>query len=127
MRADAVGIDRERVQRQAFVIAGGFAGLAGALYGFLKGSVFPDVLAVSVSVDGLVMVLLGGIQTLAGPVVGAAVYKALTIVLATYTDHWRLVIGAVVLALVVAFPQGITGFFGDRLAAFGDKPRTEDG
>ncbi|MFO1153811.1 MAG: ABC transporter permease [Rhodospirillales bacterium] len=114
LRADAVGIDRERVQRLAFVIAGGFAGLAGGLYGFLKGSVFPDVLAVPVSVDALVMVLLGGIQSLGGPVVGAAVYKTLSIVLATYTDHWRLVIGAVVLALVVAFPQGILGYFGGR-------------
>jgi branched-chain amino acid transport system permease protein len=128
LRADAVGIDRERVQRLAFVIAGGFAGLAGALYGFLKGSVFPDVLAVPLSVDALVMVLLGGIQSLGGPVVGAAVYKTLTIVLAAYTDYWRLVIGVVVLALVVAFPQGITGFladvFGSRPA---DQPRTGGG
>ncbi|MFO1127515.1 MAG: ABC transporter permease [Rhodospirillales bacterium] len=117
LRADAVGIDRERVQRLAFVLAGAFAGLAGGLYGFLKGSVFPDVLAIPVSVDALVMVLLGGIQSLAGPVVGAIAYKTLAIVLATYTDYWRLVIGAIILALVVAFPQGIVGSVAGRFGS----------
>lgn len=128
LRADAVGIDRERVQGFAFTIAGGFAGLAGALYGFLKGSVFPDVLAVPLSVDALVMVLLGGLQNLAGPVVGAAVYKTLTVVLAAYTDYWRLIIGTIVLALVVAFPQGITGFLADLFAGRpGEEPQAGSG
>ena len=55
----------------AFVIAGLFAGLAGALFAFSKGGVAPDALSVTKSVDALVMVLLGGVQTLAGPLVGA--------------------------------------------------------
>jgi branched-chain amino acid transport system permease protein len=116
LRAEAIGIDRERHQRRAFVIAGAFAGLAGALYAFLKGSVFPDALAIPLSVDGLVMVLLGGIQTLTGPVVGAAVYKTLQVVLSSWTDYWRLVVGVIVVALVVAFPRGIVGYAQERLA-----------
>jgi branched-chain amino acid transport system permease protein len=116
LRAAAIGIDRERIQRRAFVLASSFAGLAGALYAYLKGSVFPDVLAVSLSVDGLVMVLLGGIETLAGPVVGAFAYKGLQVALASYTDYWRLVVGAVVLALVIGFPRGLVGTARERLA-----------
>jgi branched-chain amino acid transport system permease protein len=114
LRADAIGIDRARHQWFGFALAGVFAAVAGALYAFAKGSVFPDALAIPVSVDGLVMVLLGGIQTLNGPVVGAVVYKLLQIVLSSYTDYWRLVIGVMIVALVVAAPQGIVGVFATR-------------
>ncbi len=117
LRAEMLGLDRERVQRKAFVIAATAAGIAGSLYAFLKGSVFPDVMAVPVSVEGLVMILLGGLQTLVGPSVGAAVYTILHVFLSSHTDHWRLVIGAIVLALVIAFPQGIVGFARSRLPA----------
>ena len=125
LRADAIGIDRAAHQRLAFVVAGAFAGIAGSLYAFLKGSVFPDVLAIPLSVDGLVMVLLGGLQTLTGPVVGAAVYKVLQVFLASWTDYWRLVIGIVIIGLVVAFPRGIVGYIQQRIAPLLDPP--EDG
>ena len=74
------------------------------------------MLGIPLSVDGLVMVLLGGVQTLTGPIVGAAVYKTLQVFLATYTDYWRLVVGVVVIALVVAFPRGIVGYAQERIA-----------
>lgn len=122
LRADAIGIDRAAHQRLAFIVAGAFAGIAGSLYAFLKGSVFPDVLAIPLSVDGLVMVLLGGLQTLTGPVVGAAVYKVMQVFLSAWTDTWRLVIGLVVIALVVAFPRGIVGYAQQRIAPLLDAP-----
>ncbi|HYN38406.1 MAG TPA: ABC transporter permease [Rhodospirillales bacterium] len=125
LRADAIGIDRAGHQRLAFVVAGAFAGIAGSLYAFLKGSVFPDVLAIPLSVDGLVMVLLGGLQTLTGPVVGAAVYKMMQVYLSAWTDYWRLVIGLVVLALVIAFPRGIVGYTQQRLAPLFDPPEKD--
>jgi len=56
------------------------------------------------------MVLLGGVQTLMGPVVGAAVFTGLKIGLAGETNYWRIILGAVIIASVVAFPQGIVGF-----------------
>ena len=68
---------RKRIQWTAFVIAGTVAGVAGALFAYLKGSVFPDSLGISLSVDALVMVLLGGVETVSGAVIGAIVYKAL--------------------------------------------------
>ena len=110
LRADAIGIDVKRVQWVAFVIAGVFAGLAGALFAFSKGSISPDSLHVGKSVDGLVMVLLGGVQTLAGPVVGAVTFTWLHDTVARNTDYWRATLGAIILGLVLLFPQGIAGF-----------------
>ena len=110
LRADAIGIDVRRVQWTAFVIAGLFAGLAGALFAFSKGGAAPDVMSVTKSVDGLVMVLLGGVQTLAGPVVGAAAFTWLHDTVARNTEYWRALMGATMLVLVLLFPQGIAGY-----------------
>ena len=66
-------------------------------------------MSVGKSVDGLVMVLLGGIQTLAGPVVGAFSFTWLHDVVARNTDYWRAMLGSVILILVLLFPQGIAG------------------
>ena len=110
LRADAIGIDVKANQWLAFMLAGGFAGVAGALFAFSKGSISPETLGVGKSVDGLVMVLLGGVQTLAGPVVGAISYTWLQDVMARSTDYWRALLGGVILILVLLFPQGIAGF-----------------
>ncbi len=108
-RAQAMGLHVMQVQWLGFVGAAGFAGLAGALFAFSKGSISPDVLGVSKSVDGLVMVLLGGVHTLAGPLVGAVTFTALQDSLARSTDYWRAVLGISMLLLVLVFPQGIAG------------------
>jgi branched-chain amino acid transport system permease protein len=110
LRADAIGINVPRIQWAAFVVAAVAAGLAGALYAFSKGSISPDSMAVGKSVDGLVMVLLGGVQTLVGPVVGAVTFTWLQDSVARATDYWRALLGGIILLLVLAFPQGIAGF-----------------
>jgi branched-chain amino acid transport system permease protein len=111
LRSEAVGINSKRIQWTAFVIAGTFAALAGALFAYLKGSVFPDNAGIALSVDSLVMVLLGGVETVSGAVVGAIVYKALSIWLVSYTELSKLVMGGVIVLLVVMFPKGIVGTF----------------
>ena len=125
LRSEAIGIDRRRMQWRAFVIAGAGAGLAGALFAFLKGSVFPDTMGVSTSIDGLVMVLLGGVETVSGPIVGAVVYKLLSIWLVSHTDYSKLVLGVVIIGLVLLFPKGIAGSIrwpsARRVAASGKK------
>ena len=110
LRADAIGIDVKRNQWIAFTIAGLFAGLAGALFAFSKGSISPEGLYVSKSIDGLVMVLLGGLQTLSGGAVGAVVFTWLHDTVARNTEYWRAMLGAIILILVLLFPQGIAGF-----------------
>ncbi len=117
LRADAIGIDVRRQQWLAFALAGLFAGLAGAIYAFSKGSISPDTLSIPRSVDGLVMVLMGGIQTLTGAVAGAAAFTWLQDTLARETDYWRALLGGVILLLVLAFPQGIAGFIRERWEA----------
>ncbi|MEK8048666.1 ABC transporter permease [Ideonella sp. DXS22W] len=110
LRADAIGIDVKANQWAAFVVAALFAGLSGALFAFSKGSISPDAMSVGKSVDGLVMVLLGGVQTLAGPVVGAVTFTWLQDGVARATEYWRAMLGGTILLLVLAFPQGIAGF-----------------
>jgi branched-chain amino acid transport system permease protein len=110
LRSDAIGMDVKRLQWVAFVLAGTFAGLAGALYAFSKGSISPESLSVGRSIDGLVMVLLGGVQTLVGPIVGAVTFTWLHDTVARNTDYWRAVLGGIILLLVLLFPQGIVGF-----------------
>ncbi|HKW82716.1 MAG TPA: ABC transporter permease [Burkholderiaceae bacterium] len=110
LRSDAIGIDVKRLQWAAFVVAAVFAGLAGALYAFSKGSISPDAVGVGRSVDGLVMVLLGGLQTLAGPIVGAVTFTWLQDAVVRNTDYWRALLGGIILGLVLVFPQGIAGF-----------------
>jgi branched-chain amino acid transport system permease protein len=115
LRADAIGINVRRISWVAFVLAGAFAGLAGALYAFSKGSISPETLHVSRSIDGLVMVLLGGLQTLAGPIVGAVTFTWLHDTVARNTDYWRAMLGAIILILVLLFPQGMAGFVKQQL------------
>jgi branched-chain amino acid transport system permease protein len=109
LRAEAIGLHTARFRLAAFVVSGAAAGLAGGFSAFSKGSVFPTYVSIGRSVDALLMVLLGGVQTLAGPVVGALVYTGLYDTLLRTTSQWRLVLGAVIVALVLAFPQGIAG------------------
>jgi branched-chain amino acid transport system permease protein len=109
LRAEAIGIDVRRQQWAAFTLAGLFAGLAGALFAFSKGSISPETLAVPRSVDALAMVLLGGVQTLTGPVWGAAVFTWLQDAAAREIGYWRAALGGVLLLLVLALPQGLAG------------------
>ena len=109
VRAAAIGIRVPRLQWIAFVVAGTIAGLAGALFAFAKGTISPETLGVGRSVDGLVMVLLGGIQAVSGPWVGAALFTWLQDTVARQTDYWRALLGFVMLALVLVFPLGVAG------------------
>jgi branched-chain amino acid transport system permease protein len=110
LRAEAIGLDVPRLRMAAFATAGASAGLSGALFAYAKGSVFPTYVSVGKSVDALLMVLLGGVQTIAGPVVGALAYTALYDSLLLVTTLWRMALGVAILLLVLVFPEGIAGF-----------------
>ncbi len=109
LRAEAIGIDVKRVHWLAFAIAGGVCGVAGGVFAFAKGSISPETIHVGRSIDGLVMVLLGGIQSLTGPIVGASAYALLQDTVMRQTEYWRALLGGIILLLVLAFPGGIVG------------------
>jgi branched-chain amino acid transport system permease protein len=111
LRADAVGIDVRRHRWLAFILAGAVAGLAGGLYVFLKGSIDPSALSIPVSVDALTMLLLGGLQTVMGPLVGAAVLHSLKDQIMPLTELWRMMLGLSIIAMVLLFPKGLVGAF----------------
>jgi branched-chain amino acid transport system permease protein len=109
LRCDAIGIDLTRQQWLAFILVGALAGLAGGVYAFSKGSISPESLAIARSVDGLVMMLLGGIESRAGPLLGAAAFTWLQDEIARQTLYWRAALGAAILLIVLAFPHGVVG------------------
>ena len=126
LRSESLGLGRVGIQWAAFMLSGAVAALAGGLYALLKGSVFPDALGIPQSIDGLVMVLLGGVGTITGGVVGALVYKTLSIWLMSQTDWSKLVLGGVIVLLVVACPRGLLGFAGDLIHRRKPEPRPAD-
>ena len=109
LRAEAIGIDVKRVHWLGFAIAGTVCGIAGGIFAFAKGSISPETISIGRSIDGLVMVLLGGIQTLAGPIVGASVFAVLQDMVMRQTQYWHALLGGIILLLVLAFPSGLVG------------------
>ena len=107
-QAEATGINTKRVQWMAFTVAGTLAGVAGALFVFSKGSVFPNELEIAKSFDGLIVVFLGGVKTLAGGVAGAASFELVKDYLTRF-EYWRLALGLLIIVVVVLAPSGIVG------------------
>jgi len=114
-RARFIGIDVRRHQLAAFVLSGAFSGVAGALFAFYNGSVFPDFAYFTKSFEPLVVVLLGGPQSFLGPLAGAFGFKLLEWAISRqWPVYWPLFLGAIVVAVVIALPQGFVGLVGRR-------------
>src|SRR5262249_54400690 len=109
LRAEAIGLATARVRWRGFLLSGAFAGLAGALYAFSKGSISPETLAIPRSVDGLVMVLLGGVHSLVRPVAGAGGFTRMQDSITRQTEYWRALLGALIIVITLVFPNGIAG------------------
>jgi ABC-type branched-subunit amino acid transport system permease subunit len=109
LRAEAIGIDVKHVRWIGFAMAGTVSGVAGGLFAFAKGSISPETIDVGRSIDGLVMVLLGGLGSLSGPLVGASVFSVLEDLVRRQTEYWHALLGGIILVLVLAFPLGIAG------------------
>lgn len=107
-QAEAMGINVRRVQHVAFALAGVMAGLAGGIFVFSKGSVFPTELEIAASFDALIVVFLGGVKTIAGGVVGAGFMTVIEDWLVRM-EYWRLLLGLVIIAVVIIAPEGIVG------------------
>ncbi|HKU98128.1 MAG TPA: branched-chain amino acid ABC transporter permease [Vineibacter sp.] len=108
-RAIFVGLGVRNYELGAFVIAGAFAGIAGAMRAPLQQMAFPSLLHWSQSAEPVLMALAGGIHTFAGPIVGAAIFVFTNFVITTYSEYPLLVFGVIVLLVVLYLPGGVAG------------------
>ncbi len=109
-RCAAVGINVRRHQLKAIVIATFFGGVAGVLFVVVEGSIFPDLLFWTLSLEIFIMCLLGGWFTFAGPILGAAFIISLRTFVGTYTEYWTLILGIILILLIFFLPEGIMGY-----------------
>lgn len=114
-RAEAIGFPTFRYKLILFVIGGALGGLAGALTVNQQNYVNPNVLHWTQSGTLMVMVILGGVGTLWGGVLGAAALLVLEEVVAAYTVHWQFYVGWVLLLIVLFAPRGLVGLLGGLL------------
>jgi len=108
-RMQALGFNTYRYKLAAFVIAGLLAGVAGHMWAMQRGFVNPELLGWHRSAEALLMILLGGLTALHGPIIGALAYTALGEVAQIVTERKLLVEGLVVLFAVLALPKGLSG------------------
>lgn len=108
-RLASVGIPTYRYKLVGFVIAGGVAGLAGALMVNLEAYLSPNLLDWKVSGIVTMMIVMGGIRTLYGPLIGAAAYIALEVTITPYTTHWMAILGPLLLLTALFWRNGIWG------------------
>src|ERR1700720_1983862 len=92
-----------------FTVSGFFAGIAGALYAFFNNFVSPSTVALAQSVEGVLMMIAGGVGTLFGAFVGAAAIIALENVVSAYTERWQTVLGITFILIMIFAPEGIIG------------------
>ncbi len=107
--AGALGIDTFRVKLLSFVVANFFAGLAGGLYASLIGSISPSTASMELTFNWLVYLLLGGVATLSGPIVGAFLIPLIMESLQFLAEYRMLIFGALLIAVIIYFPRGAMG------------------
>lgn len=108
-RVPFLGYDPGRAKLFAYLIAANLAAFSGALYPMLRGFVSPELMYFGVSGDAVMTVIIGGLGTLIGPIFGSVIVTALKSIIGTYTEHYQIVIGALFMLAVIAFPQGLIG------------------
>lgn len=114
-RAAFLGINVKLCMLMNFVLAGTFAGLAGALWGPFQRSVSPLLLGWGQSGMAVFMTLIGGSSFLLGPLVGSGVYTFLNAYVTQFTVYWPLTIGLIILFLVLYLPGGLLSLIDDRI------------
>jgi len=120
VRSEAVGVNVKLQQLVALVIAGFFAGVAGVLFVVVDNSAFPDMLFWTLSLEILIMCLLGGWFTFLGPMLGAAVIVSLRTFASTFTEYWTLIQGMILMLVIIFLPEGVLGYLNVKLRQFGD-------
>jgi branched-chain amino acid transport system permease protein len=116
-RAQFYGLHVRLYRLLAFVVAGFFGGMAGGLFPAINQDVYPNLLFWSKSAEPLFAIILGGMGSFFGPVVGAALFMFLEDFINSFTTYWPIVMGGLLVLLVIGLPSGIVGFLQDHYRA----------
>jgi len=122
VRSEAVGVHVKLQQLVALILAGFFAGIAGVLFVVVDNSAFPDMLFWTLSLEVLIMCLLGGWFTFLGPMLGAAILVSLRTFASTFTEYWTLIQGVILMLVIIFLPEGVLGYLNRRFKRFGEAP-----
>jgi len=109
--SEAVGINIFRTKLLSFIVSNFFVGLAGGIYASLIGSISPSVASVAMTFNFLMYVLLGGITTLAGPILGAFIIPVLLEYLQFLQDYQMILFGLLLIIVIIYFPSGFMGLY----------------
>jgi branched-chain amino acid transport system permease protein len=107
--AEAVGINTYATKIVSFVIANFFAGMAGGIYAGLMGSISPSSASIVITFNMLVYLLLGGVATLAGPIIGAFAIPILMEYLQALQEYSMIIFGILLIVVIIYFPRGLMG------------------
>ena len=110
-----VGYKSKGPKQVAFILAAVVAAVSGALYPMLRGFVSPELMFFSVSGNAVVTVVLGGVGTLIGPILGSVLLTLFKSIIGTWTVHHHIIIGIVFVVIVVSAPKGLAGLFAKYL------------
>lgn len=117
-RTAFTGIDIRAYRLASFVISGLFAGMAGGLFAIFDRMASPSMLHWTASAEPVLMTVLGGAHVFLGPVVGAVIFFLVEYMITKFTDIWMIFLGAILIPLVIFFPEGVLGTI---LAKWGKK------
>jgi len=121
VRSQAIGVNVRLHQLIALVIAGFFAGVAGVLFVVVDNSIFPDMMFWTLSMEVMIMCLLGGWLTFMGPIVGAGMIVVIRTVVSGYTEYWSLILGVILMIVIFFLPDGVLGYFTNKFKRTTDK------
>ena len=124
VRSEMIGVNVRRHQLVALTIAGFFAGVGGVLFIVVDNTVFPEMLFWTLSLEILIMCLLGGWFTFMGPMLGAALIIVIRTFVSTYTVYWALILGIILMFVIFFLPDGVLGFFENKWKRKKDVPST---
>ena len=109
-RVKSVGINPFKIQLIAFVLSGAITGIAGSLYVDLNRFVSPSLLSWQMSGEFIVFILIGGLGRIYGPLIGAAFFVTFEQFFGSYTEHWQIFLGIIIISTVLFAKGGIIGF-----------------
>ncbi len=108
-----------------YVLSAVIAALFGALYPMLRGFVSPELMFFEMSGNALIMVILGGVGTIIGPVLGAVMLTILKSIVGSFTEHHLIFVGGIFILLVLFFPKGLAGFIRPKVENLFDRRKGE--